>query len=196
MGSEKIKICFASNNPKKLEEIRKILPPRFELLSLKDIGCTDELPENTGTIEGNSFQKAEYVWEEFGVNCFADDTGLEVDALNGEPGVDSAFYAGFPRSDEKNVAKLLGNLQGEEIRDARFRTVITLFLEGKYYQFEGVVEGEILTEKEGEGGFGYDPVFRPKGYQKSFAQMDIAEKNRISHRGMATRKLIAFLEAV
>lgn len=196
MSSEKIKICFASNNPKKLEEIRKILPERFELLSLKDIGCTAELPENSGTIEGNSHQKAEYVWEEFEVNCFADDTGLEVDALNGEPGVDSAFYAGFPRSDEKNVDKLLSSLQDEEERSARFRTVITLFLDGEDHQFEGVVEGEILKSRSGEGGFGYDPVFRPEGYQQSFAEMDMEEKNKISHRGIATRKLIAFLEQV
>lgn len=188
-----MKICFATNNPKKIEEVKAALGDSFEILSLKDIGCLDELPETGDTLEHNAFQKAKYVKEHFGVDCFADDTGLEVDALEGEPGVYSGRYAGEPRSDERNIDLLLKNLESTSLRSARFKTVIALLLDGEEYKFEGVAEGEILKERTGNGGFGYDPVFLPKGYSRSFAELTTAEKNQISHRGKAVSELIAFL---
>lgn len=188
-----MKICFATNNPKKIEEVKAALGDSFEILSLKDIGCSEELPETGNTLEHNAFQKAKYVKAHYGVDCFADDTGLEVDALEGEPGVYSGRYAGEPRSDERNIDLLLKNLEKTELRSARFKTVIALLLGDEEYKFEGVAEGEILTERSGNGGFGYDPIFLPKGYSRSFAELSMAEKNQISHRGKAVSQLITFL---
>lgn len=190
-----MKICFATNNHKKIEEVKAALGGRIEIVSLADIGCRVELPETGDTLAYNAFQKARYVRDNFGVDCFADDTGLEVAALNGEPGVYSGRYAGEPRSDQRNIDKLLKAL--EEIpnsgRKARFRTVIALLLDGKEYQFEGIAKGEILEQETGDGGFGYDPIFMPEGFSKSFAELTLAEKNEISHRGIAVSALIDFL---
>lgn len=188
-----MQVCFATNNAKKLEEIRELLEPQFRVKSLADIGCREELPETGDTLEANSKQKAQYIWDHYGVACFADDTGLEVEALDGAPGVYSARYAGPERDNEANMDLLLQRLEGQENRKARFRTVITWIQEGKARQFEGMVEGEILPERAGAKGFGYDPVFRPEGTQKSFAQMSMEEKNSMSHRGRALRKLVDFL---
>ncbi|WP_128546307.1 RdgB/HAM1 family non-canonical purine NTP pyrophosphatase [Larkinella soli] len=188
-------LCFATNNANKLREIAAMLGERFELKTLQGIGCFEEIPETRNTIAGNSHQKAEHVWTHYGVDCFADDTGLEVDALDGAPGVDSAFYAGMPRSYERNVALLLNNLKGRPDRRARFRTVITLVIGGEYTAFEGVVEGHILSEPRGVEGFGYDPVFQPEGYDRTFAEMSMEEKAAISHRGRAFEKLVAFLKS-
>lgn len=188
------KICFATNNANKLAEISKQLEGKFEIVSLKEIGCTEEIPETTGTIEGNARQKANYVWENYKVSCFADDTGLCVEALNGEPGVDSAHYAGPQRSSEDNINLLLQHLEGKQNRKAHFLTIICLTLEGKEHIFEGKAEGTILTEKVGTDGFGYDPVFQPNGYEITFAQMGMEEKNQISHRGKAVKKLMAYLD--
>ncbi|MBS4071619.1 MAG: non-canonical purine NTP diphosphatase [Algoriphagus sp.] len=188
-----MKICFATNNKKKIEEVKAALGPEFELVSLQEIGCVEELPETGNTLDHNAFQKARYVKENFGVDCFADDTGLEVDALDGAPGVYSGRFAGEPRSDERNIDLLLEKMAGKTNRKARFRTVIALILEGKEYQFEGIAEGEILMERIGEKGFGYDPVFKPIGFDKTFAQLSLEEKNEISHRGKAVKALIEFL---
>ncbi len=188
-----MELCFATNNQHKLDEVAGQLGNSFTLKTLRDIGCTDELPETTGTIAGNSRQKAEYVWTHFGLSCFADDSGLEVDALNGEPGVDSAYYSGS-RDAGKNIEKLLTNLAGNSNRKARFITVFTLILQGVEHQFEGVIEGQILTEPRGEGGFGYDPLFLPDGHDQTFAEMRIEEKNGMSHRSQALAKMIAYLE--
>ncbi|MDF2156280.1 non-canonical purine NTP diphosphatase [Algoriphagus sp. CAU 1675] len=188
-----MKICFATNNTKKIEEVKAALGSDFEIVSLKEVGCNEELPETGDTLEHNAFQKARYVKENYGVDCFADDTGLEVEALAGAPGVYSGRYAGEPRSDERNIELLLKNMQGLENRKARFRTVIALILDGEEFQFEGIAKGEILEEKVGEGGFGYDPVFCPEGYEKTFAELSLDEKNQISHRGKAVRALIEFL---
>ena len=189
------RLVAASNNAHKLAEIRPLLEPAIQILSLQDIGCHDELPETTATLEGNSLQKARYVFDHYGYACFADDTGLEVYALNGAPGVDSAHYAGLQRSAADNIALLLNNLEGQLHRGARFRTIITLVDEqGAVHTFEGIVEGEITTEKTGSGGFGYDPVFRPVGYDHTFAQMSIDEKNMLSHRGRAVGMLVDFLK--
>ncbi len=190
-----MKICFATNNYKKIEEVKAALGGRIEIVSLADIGCKVELPETGDTLEHNAFQKARYVRDNFRVDCFADDTGLEVAALNGEPGVYSGRYAGEPRSDQRNINKLLKALNGipNSGRKARFRTVIALLLEGKEYQFEGIAEGEILEQETGDGGFGYDPIFKPEGFSKSFAELTLVEKNEISHRGIAVSALIDFL---
>lgn len=189
-----MKICFATNNPNKVQEIQQLLGEDFEIHSLKDIGCDEELAETQDTLEGNSVQKARYVHTHYGVNCFADDTGLEVSALGGAPGVYSARYAGPQRSSEDNMQKLLAELQDKEDRSAQFRTVITLMLDGAQHQFEGIVRGHIASQRAGEEGFGYDPLFVPEGYQQTFAQMDMQEKNQISHRGRAIRKLVDFLK--
>lgn len=191
-----MKICFATNNTNKINEIRQLLPDHIELVSLQDIGCTEELREDQNTLEGNSHQKAAYVYETYDVSCFADDTGLEVFALDGEPGVLSARYAGESRNNEDNIDLLLENLEQHENRQAQFRTVITLILKGKEKQFEGIVKGEILKERVGEAGFGYDPVFQPEGYNRTFAEMSMAEKNNISHRGRAFKKLIGYLSTL
>lgn len=188
-----MKICFATNNSKKIEEVKAALGTDFEIVSLKDIGCHEELPETGNTLNHNAFQKARFVKEKFGVDCFADDTGLEVESLNGDPGVYSGRYAGEPRSDERNIELLLKNLEGVEDRKARFRTVIALILEGNEYAFEGIASGVIIEEKIGGGGFGYDPIFRPEGYSRTFAELTMEEKNQISHRGKAVKALIEFL---
>ncbi len=186
-------ICFDSNNAHKIEEIAAILGNKFEVMSLKDIGCHEELPEERDTLEGNSLQKAEYVFQKYNVPCFADDTGLEVEHLNGAPGVYSARYAGDQRNAEDNMDLLLKNLEGKSNRKARFRTVITLIQPSGLHQFEGIVEGTILNERRGKGGFGYDPIFLPDGYTKTLAEMSMEEKNQISHRARATEKLVEFL---
>ncbi|MGC4021822.1 MAG: RdgB/HAM1 family non-canonical purine NTP pyrophosphatase [Cyclobacteriaceae bacterium] len=188
-----MKLCFATNNSHKLEEVRGLLGTSIELLSLKDIGCNEELAETTGTIKGNSRQKAEYVFNNYKVSCFADDSGLEVEALNGQPGVDSAIYAGPQRSFDDNIDLLLKNLNGIENRKARFITIITLITPEYSHQFEGALEGKIIDEKVGSGGFGYDPIFLPNGFSKTLAQMSMEEKNKISHRAVAINKLIFFL---
>ncbi|MBL6446842.1 non-canonical purine NTP diphosphatase [Fulvivirga sp. 29W222] len=188
-----MEICFATNNTNKINEIKRLLPDHIKLVGLQDIGCTEELREDQKTLEGNSHQKADYIYKNYKVPCFADDTGLEVFVLDGEPGVRSARYAGDARSNEDNINLLLKNLKGQENRNAQFRTVITLILNGKIRQFEGIVKGDIIEERVGNEGFGYDPVFIPKGYKKTFAQMTIEEKNQISHRGIAIRKLIEYL---
>lgn len=189
-----MQICFATNNAHKLSEVKQILGADFQVLSLAEIGCTEELPENQSTLEGNSEEKALYVYHHYHMACFADDTGLEVYALGGEPGVYSARYAGPQRSGEDNMQLLLQKLAGKEERLAQFRTVVTLVLDEKKYQFEGVVKGSIALEKSGGGGFGYDPVFIPEGYTQSFGEMSAEEKNRISHRGKAIEKLVRFLQ--
>jgi XTP/dITP diphosphohydrolase len=189
-----MKICFATNNQHKIKEVQEILGETFELVSLEEIGCTEELPETKNTIPENSAQKAQYVWENFGVACFADDSGLEVEALDNAPGVFSARYAGLPKNDEKNIELLLKNLEGKIQRKAQFRTCITLVSQAGQWQFEGIVKGQIIEHKRGKEGFGYDPVFVPDGYQHTFAEMTPAEKNRISHRAIAVKKLVDFLK--
>ena len=187
------KLVFATNNAHKLVEIRGIIPEGFQVVGLIDIGCTDDIPETANTLEGNADLKASYVYKNFGSDCFADDTGLEVDALGGKPGVFSARYAGEDGNADRNIEKLLSELQGQENRSARFRTVISLIIKGKAVHFEGIVEGAIIHERRGADGFGYDPVFLPDGYDKTFAEMDLGLKNSISHRGRAMRKLIEHL---
>lgn len=189
-----MEICFATNNKKKLEEVKAALEEsNITILSLEDIGCKEELPETGDTLDANALEKARYVYKNYSISCFADDTGLEVEALDGEPGVYSGRYAGEPRSDERNVQLLLDKLLGEEHREARFRTVIALIVDGKEYIFEGTAEGKITDLYRGSQGFGYDPVFQPDGYDKTFAQLNTEEKNAISHRGKAVRQLISFL---
>ena len=186
-------IVFATHNPNKLSEIRQMLPKNLQVLSLEDIGCREEIPETANTLEGNARLKASHVREHYGYDCFADDTGLEVSALGGAPGVFSARFAGPAADSNANIQKLLGLMEGKTDRKARFRTVIALALDGVFHLFEGEVGGEILSQPTGSGGFGYDPVFRPAGYDLSFAQMPLAEKNRISHRGRAFRNLSAYM---
>lgn len=187
------KIVFATNNLNKLKEVKAALP-NIEIVSLKDINCLEELPEEKDTLQGNAQQKAEYVYQNYGVPCFADDTGLLIDALNGAPGVYSARYSGPECDPEKNMDLVLKNLDGIKERGARFKTVICLFDEQGPKFFEGEVFGEILTKRTGEEGFGYDPIFKPEGFELSFAQMSIKDKNVISHRGRAVKKLVEFLE--
>lgn len=189
-------LCFATNNSHKIQEIEALLGNEYKLLSLEDIGCSIELPEDQSTLEGNSLQKAQYVYKNFGINCFADDTGLEVTALKGAPGVRSARYSGPEKDTQKNMALLLKNLGNEMHREARFRTVITLIMEGKARQFEGIIKGTIAKVYKGNEGFGYDPIFIPEGYNKTFAEMSKEEKNKISHRGMAIRKLVTYLKSI
>lgn len=188
------KLCFATNNKHKLEEVKQILKNNFEILSLEQIGCLDELPETQDTLEGNSLQKADFVFSKFNIPCFADDTGLEVEALQGAPGVYSARYAGSQRSSDDNITLLLKNLTTHTNRSAQFRTVITLIGLGTTQNFEGIVKGDIITERRGSTGFGYDPVFQPKGFTRTFAEMTLEEKNSLSHRGLAVQKLITFLK--
>ena len=190
-----MKICFATNNAKKIEEVAAALKGLIEIVSLEEIGCTVELPETGDTLEHNAFEKARYVNQHVGVSCFADDTGLEVAALDGAPGVYSGRFAGEPRSDARNLSLLLEKMQGQTNRSARFRTVIALILDGKEYQFEGIAEGEITSSPSGEGGFGYDPIFQPLGFDRTFATLSLAEKNEISHRGRAIKELLNFLRA-
>ncbi|MEN8788835.1 MAG: non-canonical purine NTP diphosphatase [Flavobacteriaceae bacterium] len=189
-----MKLVFATHNPNKLKEVRLLLPGKFELLSLDDIGCLSDIPETAPTLEGNARLKAEYVMEHFGYPCFADDTGLLVEALKGAPGVLSARYAGEQKNSEDNIDKLLSELKGIDNRKARFVTVIALITNDKLYLFEGEVKGYIEHERKGSGGFGYDPVFRPEGYSETFAEMSTLLKNQISHRGHALEKLKAHLQ--
>lgn len=191
-----MKLIFATNNKHKLQEIRAILGDKVEVLSLSDMNCTDEIPETGDTLEDNALIKARYISRKYGCDCFADDTGLEVDALNGAPGVYSARYAGEECDSEANMRKLLQNLTGKSNRNAQFRTVIALIINGEEILFDGIVRGTISTEKAGNSGFGYDPVFVPEGHNESFAQMSGEEKNRISHRGRAVAKLCNYLESV
>lgn len=191
-----MKLVFATNNPNKLEEVRLLLPKKFALLSLKDIGCLQDIPETAPTLEGNAILKAEYVNEHFGYPIFADDTGLLVEALNGAPGVFSARYAGEHKNADDNMDKILSELKGTDNRKARFVTVIALKTKDELHLFKGEVRGYIEQERKGSGGFGYDPIFRPEGYSKTFAEMSTSSKNQISHRGLALRKLQAYLYAV
>ncbi len=186
-------LCFATNNEHKLREVSQMVRTDFRIVSLQEIGCTEEIPEESDSIPGNSMAKAEYVFRNYGINCFADDTGLEVDALNGEPGVHSARYAGEGKISDDNVNLLLDNLGNSLNRSARFRTVITLIIDGNIRQFEGIINGSITDTKRGVNGFGYDPVFVPEGYHLTFAEMSPEEKNRISHRAIATEKLLRYL---
>ncbi len=188
------KLVFATNNKHKIEEVAPLIQSHFHLLSLADIQCFEEIEEPHNTLKDNAFEKARFVYNRYKYNCFADDTGLEIDALDGRPGVYSARYAGENCTFKDNVNKVLEEMQGKKIRSARFKTVIALIINGKEYSFEGIIEGEI-TEKSSIGteGFGYDPIFRPLGYSETFAEMPLNEKNKISHRGLASRKLIEFL---
>lgn len=188
-----MQLVFASNNKNKIQEIQQLLPSSIKLLSLEDIGCTEEIPETSNTIEGNAILKANYVTEKYGYNCFADDTGLEVEVLNGAPGVYSARYAGEQKNAEDNMTKLLNELKDKPNRKAHFKTIIALNSNGNQILFEGIVNGEITTEKKGTKGFGYDPIFKANGYTSTFAELTMDEKASISHRGIATRKLIDFL---
>jgi XTP/dITP diphosphohydrolase len=190
----KKKLVVATNNAHKLEEISAILGNEMELLSLKDIHCNADIPETADTLEGNARQKAMYIHENYGMDCFADDTGLEVEALNGAPGVFSARYAGDGHDSEANMQKLLKELEGKENRKAQFRTAICLIMEGKEYLFEGIVKGHIIEEKRGGAGFGYDPIFVPEGYNQTFAELGNDVKNTISHRARAVEKLCTFLK--
>lgn len=189
-----MRLVIATNNNHKLVEIQGKLVDVCEVLNLAQIGCTDDIPEDGDTFEANALQKAEYIKDKYGYDCFADDSGLEVEALGGKPGVFSARYSGEDKDSEKNMDKLLAELEGVENRRACFRTVVALVLDGERHLFEGVINGTILTERHGDGGFGYDPIFRPDGYDCTFAEMTLEEKNKISHRGQAIDKLCEFLK--
>ncbi len=191
-----MKLVFATNNRHKLEELQAILGMNFKLTSLKEIGCTEEIPEEQPTLEGNAREKALYIYDKYGYTCFADDTGLEIEALDNEPGVYSARYAGDNKDSQANMDKVLQKLKKIKNRKARFRTVISLIINGHEKQFEGIVEGEITKEKRGGSGFGYDPIFLPEGYNKTFAEMGLKEKNQISHRARAVQKLVEYLNQI
>ena len=191
-----MKIVFASNNKNKIFEIQSMLPNSIQILSLESIGCFEEIPETSETIEGNAILKANYVTQNYGFDCFADDTGLEVEALNGVPGVFSARYAGEQKNADDNMNKLLNELADKTNRSAQFKTVIALNLKGKQYLFTGIASGEITTKKIGLGDFGYDPIFKPTNYDETFAQLSLEVKNEISHRGKATKTLIEFLQNI
>jgi XTP/dITP diphosphohydrolase len=186
-------LVFATNNEHKLRELREILRNEFNLLSLSDIACSEEIPETGNTLEANASEKSRYIWERYSIDCFSDDTGLEIAALNNAPGVRSARYAGEERNAEENVAKVLEELNGVVNRKACFRCIISLIIKGREFLFEGRVDGEILQEKRGSAGFGYDPIFAPDGFQQSFAEMNPDLKNSMSHRGRAVEKLVRFL---
>ena len=188
-----MQIVFATNNKNKIKEVQSLVPEHITLLSLEDIKCFEDIPETTGTIEGNAKQKVSYVKDNYGYDCFADDTGLEVEALHGEPGVDTAYYAGPQRNADDNMDKLLANLKNATSRTAQFKTVIALHLNGELKTFTGICKGEITTEKHGNKGFGYDPIFKAEGYDQTFAEISLKEKNKIGHRGKAVHKLIEFL---
>lgn len=190
------KFVFATNNAHKLEEVKALLGDKIELLSMKDIKCSADIPETETTLEGNALLKARYIYENYHINCFADDTGLEVEALNGAPGVYSARYAGEEHNSEANMKKLLHELEGVENRKAQFRTIFALIIEGKEHLFEGIVKGEIIKQRKGNAGFGYDPIFVPEGYTQTFAEMGSEEKNKISHRAKAVGKLCKFLHTL
>lgn len=190
-----MQIVFATNNQNKIKEVQAMLPKDIKVLSLKDIGCFEDIPETQNTIAGNAIQKAAYVKTHYGYDCFADDTGLEVEALHGEPGVYSARYSGEQHNATDNMNLLLKNLKDTENRNAQFKTVIALEINNKQYTFTGICEGKITTTKQGEKGFGYDPIFKPTGQQQTFAEMDLDLKNSIGHRGKAVAELLAFLNA-
>lgn len=189
-----MKLVFASNNKNKIKEIQLLVPSSIQIVSLEDIGCTEDIPETANTIEGNAILKANYVTQNYSLNCFADDSGLEVDALNDEPGVYSARYAGEPKNDDNNMNKLLLNLKDKNNRKANFKTVICLNINGEQHLFTGIINGKIIEEKIGNNGFGYDPIFVADGYTKTFAELSIEEKSTISHRGIAVKKLVEFLK--
>lgn len=190
-----LELVFATNNQHKLKEVKELLPDSIKVLSLSDIGCNEEIPETAATLAGNAIIKADYVTQGYGYNCLADDTGLAVDALDGAPGVYSARYAGDDCTPEDNIQKLLKTLETKDNRKAKFSTVIALNLQGKQYLFEGECKGEILTKKQGQYGFGYDPIFRPLGFDRSFAEITSDEKGAVSHRGKAIKKLECFLSS-
>lgn len=189
-----MKLVFASNNKNKIQEIQALVPNSIQILSLEEIGCTEDIPETAETIEGNAILKANYVTEKYGYDCFADDTGLEVDALNGAPGVYSARYAGERKDANDNMDKLLSKLENKANRKANFKTVIALNLNGKQNLFTRIINGKIIEEKIGTNGFGYDPIFIADGYEKTFAELTMEEKSTISHRGIAVKELILFLQ--
>ncbi len=189
-----MKLVFATHNLKKLEEVKQILPKTYDLLSLDDLGCNEEIPETGATLEENSKLKADYVTQRYGMDCFSDDTGLLIDSLHGEPGVYSARYAGDKKNSEDNMDKVLSKMEGLLTRNAHFKTVIHLNFKGKPYIFDGAIHGEITHDRMGDGGFGYDPIFRPEGYQETFGQLPAIVKNNISHRAKAIQKLLAFLK--
>ena len=189
-----MKLVFASNNSHKIKEIQALVPASIQIVSLHDIGCYEDIPETADTIEGNAILKANFVTAKYGLNCFADDSGLEVDILNGEPGVFSARYAGEPKNDDNNTDKLLLNLKDKTNKKANFKTVICLNFNDEQLLFTGIINGKITAEKIGNNGFGYDPVFIAEGYTKTFAQLTMEEKSGISHRGIAVKKLIEFLK--
>ena len=191
-----MKLVFATNNAHKLREVSQVVGDEFTLVSLRECGIVEDIPEEQPTLEGNALQKARYIYARTGLDCFADDTGLEVDALGGEPGVRSARYATDGHDDEANKRLLLERMQGVEARGAQFRTAIALIIGGKEYLFEGIVRGNITTEEQGEGGFGYDPLFVAEGCEQSFAEISAEEKNAIAHRGRAVRKLAEFLQGL
>ena len=188
-----MKLVFATQNDNKAQEIQSLLPEYFKIITLKDIRCFDEIPETAETLEGNSLLKASFISETYNLNCFADDTGLEIEALDNRPGVCSARYAGPDKSSNANIDKVLAELEGETKRNAQFRTIITLILNTSIFTFEGIVRGEIISEKRGENGFGYDPIFVPEGEIRTFAEMSLEEKNKHSHRARAFEKMIVFL---
>ena len=188
-----MKLVFATHNDNKAQEIQSLLPEYFKIITLKDIRCFDKIPETAETLEGNSLLKASFISETYNLNCFADDTGLEIEALDFRPGVHSARYAGPEKSADSNINKVLSELEGETKRNAQFRTIITLILNSSTFTFEGIVHGEIILKKRGENGFGYDPIFLPNGALKTFAEMTLTEKNQYSHRARAFEKMIVFL---
>ena len=189
-----MKLIFASRNKNKFYEIEKMIPNKFQLGNLSDLNFFEEIPENEDSIEGNAAFKANFIHSKFNINVFADDTGLEVEVLNGKPGVHSARFAGIECNADKNINKLIHELKEEENRKARFKTIIALVIDNKFYQFEGIINGEILKSKKGNNGFGYDPIFKPDGYKESFAELPIETKNKISHRAIAISKLIHSLK--
>jgi XTP/dITP diphosphohydrolase len=191
-----MQLVFASNNKNKIKEIQQLLPKSIEILSLESIGCDEEIPETADTIEGNAILKANYVTSNYGYDCFADDTGLEIDALNGEPGVYSARYAGEQKNSNDNMDKVLKALANSNNRKAQFKTVIALNLKGKQHLFTGIAKGQITTKKSGNNGFGYDPIFQPDGYPETFAELALETKNQISHRAKATQLLLSFLNQI
>ncbi len=188
-----MKLVFASNNANKIKEIQQLVPATIQIVCLQDIGCTEDIPETADTIEGNAILKANYITQKYGLDCFADDTGLEVEALNGAPGVHSARYAGEPKNDSNNINKLIAALENESNKKANFKTVICLNCNGIQSLFTGIINGKIIEEKIGENGFGYDPIFVADGMSKTFAELSMAEKSKISHRGIAVKQLIDYL---
>lgn len=188
-----MELVFATNNRNKIKEVQALMPEYVTIVSLQDIGCFEDIPENQNTIEGNAIEKVAYVVENYGYDCFADDTGLEVDALDGDPGVYSARYAGERRNANDNMKKLLQNLEAQSNREAQFKTVIALSINEQLQTFTGICKGDITQTKSGKKGFGYDPIFKPKGYKQTFAEMDLKLKNKIGHRGKAVQKLVEYL---